>query len=36
LLARPFYFSFASAARPADSLLMIVPIGTPSVAAASA
>ena len=30
------YFSFASAARPAANLLMIVPIGTPSAAAASA
>ena len=27
-LAQPSYFSFASAARPAASLLMIVPIGT--------
>ena len=32
----PSYFSFASAPRPAASLLMIVPIGTPSAAAASA
>ena len=30
------YFSFASAARPAASLLMIVPIGRPSATAASA
>ena len=30
------YFSLASAARPAASLLMIVPIGTPSAPAASA
>ena len=36
MLAQPSYFSFASAARPAASLLMIVPIGTPSAAAASA
>ncbi len=33
---KSFYFSFASAARPAASLLMIVPIGTLSAAAASA
>jgi hypothetical protein len=26
---KPSYFSFANAARPAASLLMIVPIGTP-------
>jgi hypothetical protein len=30
------YFSLANAARPAASLLMIVPIGTPSAPAASA
>ena len=36
LLVQPSYFSFASAARPEASLLMIVPIGTPSAAAASA
>ena len=33
---RASYFSLASAARPAASLLMIVPIGTPSATAASA
>ncbi len=36
VLAKPSYFSFASAARPAANLLIIVPIGTPSPAAASA
>ena len=34
LLAPPSYLSFASAPRPAANLLMIVPIGTPSAAAA--
>jgi hypothetical protein len=35
-LPKPSYFSFARAARPAASLLITVPIGMPSAAAASA